>query len=213
MRGRARTSWRSVGDIADLGLTLIEAKWLLAGVQQGIVSVQAGSLPLGAWAGAECGRDGASLGHGSLRALGMPVRGAHPGRSFSSLLRNQYVGRMIRAAIHASKIRTGFGMLPVQCKMARAALGLGVRQLAVAADVSPETIVRFEGGEVLRNRTVSAIRDALEATGVEFIPANGGGPGVRLRKGRAGLPPKKDAARCRAIRTAAKRWPAFPPAR
>ncbi len=77
-------------------------------------------------------------------------------------------------------------MLPVQCKMARAATGLGVRQLAEAASVSPETVVRMEGGETLRPRTVSAIRAALEAAGVDFIDENGGGPGVRLRKGRDG---------------------------
>ena len=28
----------------------------------------------------------------------------------------------------------------------------------------------------------AAVRAALEAAGVEFIPENGGGPGVRLRK-------------------------------
>ena len=69
-----------------------------------------------------------------------------------------------------------------QCKMARAALGLGVRGLAEAAKVSPDTIARFERGEELRERTVDAIRGALEAAGVEFIAENGGGPGVRLRK-------------------------------
>jgi transcriptional regulator with XRE-family HTH domain len=73
-------------------------------------------------------------------------------------------------------------MLGVQCKMGRAAVGLGVRELADAAAVSPETVVRFEGGETLRPRTISAIRAALEAAGVEFIAENGGGPGVRLRK-------------------------------
>ena len=31
-------------------------------------------------------------------------------------------------------------------------------------------------------RTVDAIRRALESAGVEFIPENGGGAGVRLRK-------------------------------
>ncbi len=31
--------------------------------------------------------------------------------------------------------------------------------------------------------TVDAIRAALEAAGVEFIPENGGGAGVLLRKG------------------------------
>lgn len=69
----------------------------------------------------------------------------------------------------------------VQCKMARAALGLGIRQLAVASDVSTDTITRFERGESLRKRTLEALRAALETAGVEFIPENGGGPGVRLR--------------------------------
>lgn len=73
-------------------------------------------------------------------------------------------------------------MLAVQCKMARAALGLGVREVAEAAKVSPDTVVRLERGEALRERTVDAIRAALEAAGVEFIAENGGGAGVRLRK-------------------------------
>ena len=72
--------------------------------------------------------------------------------------------------------------LPVQCRMARAALGLGVRKLAAAAKVSPDTVVRFERGERLRERTIASLRQVLEAAGVEFIDGNGGGPGVRLRK-------------------------------
>ncbi|WP_048846887.1 helix-turn-helix domain-containing protein [Tanticharoenia sakaeratensis] len=64
--------------------------------------------------------------------------------------------------------------------MARAALELGVRELASAAGVSPETIVRLEKGETLRPRTLSAIRTALEGAGIVFVPANGGGAGVRL---------------------------------
>lgn len=70
--------------------------------------------------------------------------------------------------------------------MARAALGLGVRDLAEAAKVSPDTIARLERGEALRERTIDSVRAALEAAGVEFIPAGAyqgeGGPGVRLRK-------------------------------
>ncbi|MBU8538729.1 helix-turn-helix domain-containing protein [Falsiroseomonas tokyonensis] len=66
--------------------------------------------------------------------------------------------------------------------MARAAVGLGVRDLAAAAGVSTDTIVRLEKGEALQARTLAAIRAALEAAGVEFIAENGGGPGVRLRK-------------------------------
>lgn len=72
-------------------------------------------------------------------------------------------------------------MKGVQSKMARAALGLGVRELGEAAGVSPDTVVRFEKGEALQPRTVAAIREALEAAGVVFIPENGGGAGVRLR--------------------------------
>lgn len=70
-------------------------------------------------------------------------------------------------------------MLPVQSRMARAAVGWGVRDLASAAKVSPDTIARLERGETLYPRTVDAIRAALEAAGVEFT--NGEQPGVRLR--------------------------------
>lgn len=49
------------------------------------------------------------------------------------------------------------------------------------AGVSPNTVGRLERGEVLRQLTVDSIRAALESAGVEFIPENGGGAGVRLR--------------------------------
>lgn len=74
-------------------------------------------------------------------------------------------------------------MLPIQCKMARTALGLGVRELSDLSQVSTDTIVRFERGDILKPRTVAAIRTALESAGVEFIAENGGGAGVRLRRG------------------------------
>ena len=73
-------------------------------------------------------------------------------------------------------------MLPVQCKMARAALGRGVRELAAKAGVSPDVVFRLEKGEALPQRTGLAIREALEDAGVVFIDANGGGAGIRLRK-------------------------------
>ncbi|MEQ1956329.1 helix-turn-helix transcriptional regulator [Mesorhizobium sp. CN2-181] len=73
-------------------------------------------------------------------------------------------------------------MIAIQCKMARSAVGWGVRDLAREAGVSVDTISRFERGEELLPRTVAAIRAALEAAGVELIPENGGGAGVRLRK-------------------------------
>lgn len=70
--------------------------------------------------------------------------------------------------------------LPVQCRMARAALALGVRELAALAKVSIDTVARFERGEELKERTVEALSRALEAAGVEFT--NGDQPGVRLSK-------------------------------
>ena len=69
-----------------------------------------------------------------------------------------------------------------QCRMARAALKLSVRELAQMAKVSPATIVRFEtSGAGMLERTVDAIRAALKSAGVEFT--NGDQPGVRMRKG------------------------------
>ena len=52
--------------------------------------------------------------------------------------------------------------------------------LATAAQVAQATLTDFEAGK--RNpypRTLSAIRAALEAAGIEFL--NGDGPGVRVR--------------------------------
>ena len=37
-------------------------------------------------------------------------------------------------------------------------------------------------GEPVKERTLPATRTALELGSIDFIPENGGGPGVRLRK-------------------------------
>ncbi len=74
--------------------------------------------------------------------------------------------------------------MPVQVRMARVALGIGVRDLAELAGVSTNTIARFERGEDIKSATMATIRAALEAAGVEFIAENGGGAGVRLAKGK-----------------------------
>ncbi|MER8798402.1 helix-turn-helix domain-containing protein [Mesorhizobium sp. M0664] len=56
-------------------------------------------------------------------------------------------------------------------------------ELAAAAGVSRATVVDFERGARIPHRNnLGAIRCALEAAGVEFIPENGGGPGVRLAR-------------------------------
>lgn len=62
-------------------------------------------------------------------------------------------------------------------------LGLSQRDLAEQSKVAQRTIADFEtGARAPHNSTLAALRSALEAAGVEFVPENGGGPGVRLRK-------------------------------
>jgi transcriptional regulator with XRE-family HTH domain len=73
-------------------------------------------------------------------------------------------------------------MTPIQLRMARAAVGWGVRELAEKAGVTANTVTRIENGSDARLSTVDRLRQALEAAGVVFIDENGGGPGVRLRK-------------------------------
>jgi transcriptional regulator with XRE-family HTH domain len=67
--------------------------------------------------------------------------------------------------------------------MARAALGLGIRELAQAAKVSIDTVTRFERGDLLKERTIEAIQRTLEAAGIEFT--NGDQLGVRLTRAAA----------------------------
>jgi len=64
--------------------------------------------------------------------------------------------------------------------MARAALKLGVRELADMAKVATGTITRLEAGIELKPRTLEAIKRALERAGVAFT--NGDEPGVKLKK-------------------------------
>jgi transcriptional regulator with XRE-family HTH domain len=73
-------------------------------------------------------------------------------------------------------------MKPVQLKMARAATGWGVRELAKKAGVTANTVTRIENGADAKQSTMDRLQHALEAAGIEFIQENGGGPGVRLRK-------------------------------
>jgi predicted transcriptional regulator len=70
-------------------------------------------------------------------------------------------------------------------RAARALLRWEQRDLATASAVSLPTIKRLEsqpGIMAAHMSTVTAMRKALEAAGIEFIDENGGGPGVRLRK-------------------------------
>lgn len=73
-------------------------------------------------------------------------------------------------------------LTPIQCRLARVALELGVRDLAKKAGLSAMTVTRFENGRSTGSETTkSKLRSTLEAAGIEFIDANGGGPGVRLK--------------------------------
>lgn len=74
-------------------------------------------------------------------------------------------------------------LVPAQMRMARAALGISVRELSEVAAVAESTILRFEtnkGG--LHATTLDKIQAALEAGGVMFLNGDGtAGPGVRLK--------------------------------
>jgi transcriptional regulator with XRE-family HTH domain len=71
-------------------------------------------------------------------------------------------------------------MNAAQSRMARAALQIGIRDIAELAKVAPSTVSRLEAGEELKPRTIEAIRAAFEKAGVAFT--NGDEPGVKLRK-------------------------------
>jgi transcriptional regulator with XRE-family HTH domain len=73
-------------------------------------------------------------------------------------------------------------MRAIQLRMARAAVGWGVRELAEKAGVTANTVTRIENGADAKQSTLDRLKSALEAAGIEFIDENGGGPGVRLRK-------------------------------
>jgi transcriptional regulator with XRE-family HTH domain len=81
-------------------------------------------------------------------------------------------------------------MRAIQIRMARAAVGWGVRELAKKAGVTANTVTRIENGADAKQSTMDRLQRALEAAGVEFIDENGGGPGVRLRKRQRTKPAK-----------------------
>ena len=69
----------------------------------------------------------------------------------------------------------------LQLRMARTALGWGVRDLAKKAGVSPNTVSRFENGAGARADTLGHLQEVLEDAGVVFVPADDvAGPGVRV---------------------------------
>ena len=74
-------------------------------------------------------------------------------------------------------------LTPAQSRAARALLDWSQDALAAASHLGLSTIRDFEKGRrVPSHNNLAAIVRALEAAGVQFIPENGGGPGVRMRK-------------------------------
>ena len=74
-----------------------------------------------------------------------------------------------------------------QFREGRLLAGMEQVDLARDAGVALSLVVRVEavdGMAMMRKPDAVAVRSVLEAAGVEFIPDNGGGAGVRLRKGK-----------------------------
>ena len=77
-------------------------------------------------------------------------------------------------------------MTPSQSRAARGLLDWSQQELAGRSNLSESTIRDFEKGRRVPSiNNLAAMRTALESAGVEFIPENGGGAGVRLRIARA----------------------------
>jgi DNA-binding transcriptional regulator YiaG len=76
-------------------------------------------------------------------------------------------------------------MTPAQCRAARALLDMNQTQLAEAASVGLSTIVDFEKKRrEVSEAAIAKMRLALERAGIEFLPENGGGEGLRVRRAR-----------------------------
>ena len=72
-----------------------------------------------------------------------------------------------------------------QIRAARALLGIGQQELSTLAQVGVNTVKRIEQSLEMAGsvRTMWKIQMALEAAGIEFIPADETrGPGVRLKR-------------------------------
>src|SRR4051794_34395035 len=92
---------------------------------------------------------------------------------------------IFRRPVNRNSIKSeGLVVTTRQIKAARALLAWSQADLAQHSGVSEPTVARLEsldgdlGG---REHTAEKIRAAIENAGVEFIPENGGGAGVRLK--------------------------------
>lgn len=76
-------------------------------------------------------------------------------------------------------------MSPEQSRMARAALGWSLTQLATEAKIGRATAARFELGDAVQKESVDAIIKAFDDAGLEIIERGktlrAGGAGVRFK--------------------------------
>ncbi len=71
-----------------------------------------------------------------------------------------------------------------QIRAARALIRWSAEDLASESGVGLSTIRRMESADgvpAASARNLASIQEALEKAGVQFVPRNGGGPGVRLK--------------------------------
>ena len=72
-----------------------------------------------------------------------------------------------------------------QLAAARTLAGMSQQEVASASNISVPTLKRMEGseGKVTGYRNnIDAVQRTLEQAGIQFIPENGGGVGVRFAK-------------------------------
>ncbi len=72
-----------------------------------------------------------------------------------------------------------------QMRAARALLRWSARELAEKSGLSLPTVQRMEAATGIPSamvRSIVAIKETLEAAGIEFIDSNGGGAGVRFKE-------------------------------
>jgi hypothetical protein len=84
-----------------------------------------------------------------------------------------------------------FVFVPAQCRAARGFLDWTQHRLADASRIGVATIRLFAE---TRHATFAVLKRAFELAGIEFIDANGGGPGVCLRKRPPAKPSKRSMA-------------------